>query len=344
MAEKKTTRQRWYCTLRDGSEENRKDYWSLKRANKDPIGDYEKQDEAVQAFKDLNLDATLWFQQGGKFVRTIKTLHSDDPKLMITVDSNDDEETIKANEKRMKEVQKARKLLEAQKAKEAEKPVIKEEKSTPVKTVKPVKKEATSKKTTTKKNSSKLSSILFNSEKIYEQAIFDVVIADRASLRQGTHKVKNRAEVSGTGKKPWQQKGTGRARAGSMRNPIFVGGGRAFGPTPERNYKLKVNKKVRKNALVSALTLLAQKDGVVVSNLAVEKISTKNLLAELSSLKIVDAKTLIITSDKQVFLSARNLEKVATTKVTSISVEQLLWADKLVISSEDIKFLEGLVK
>ncbi|WP_027334384.1 50S ribosomal protein L4 [Mycoplasma elephantis] len=185
---------------------------------------------------------------------------------------------------------------------------------------------------------------LFGSEKIYKQAIFDVVISDRASRRQGTHDVKNRGEVSGTGKKPWQQKGTGRARTGSLKTPVFVGGGRVFGPTPERNYKLKVNKKIRKNALISALTLLAQKNGVIVSETKVSKISTKELVSELKKLGSNNLKTLIVTSDTNVFLSARNLPKVITTKVTSISVEDLLWTDKLIISKNDIQYLEGLVK
>ncbi|MDJ1645787.1 50S ribosomal protein L4 [Mycoplasma phocimorsus] len=188
-----------------------------------------------------------------------------------------------------------------------------------------------------------LSSVLFNSEKIYNQAMFDVVIADRAALRQGTHKVKNRGEVSGTGKKPWQQKGTGKARTGSLRTPVFVGGGRAFGPTTERNYKIKVNKKVRKNALVSALTLLARKNGVIVADLSLSKISTKLLLSQLKELN-VGKKTVIVTSDSNIFFSAKNVQNVYVTKVTSLSVENILWADTLVITNCAVKYLEGLVK
>ncbi len=193
------------------------------------------------------------------------------------------------------------------------------------------------------KSTEGLTSVLFNSEKIYNQAMFDVVIADRAALRQGTHKVKNRGEVSGTGKKPWQQKGTGKARTGSLRTPVFVGGGRAFGPTTERNYKVKVNKKVRKNALVSALTLLARKNGVVVADLTLSKISTKLLLSQLKELN-AGKKTVIVTSDSNVFFSARNVQNVYVTKVTSLSVENILWADTLVITNCAVKYLEGLVK
>ncbi|WP_033160844.1 50S ribosomal protein L4 [[Mycoplasma] collis] len=188
---------------------------------------------------------------------------------------------------------------------------------------------------------------VFGYEKFNSQTVFDVILAERASKRQGTHKVKNRAEVSGTGKKPWRQKGTGKARTGSLRTPVFVGGGRAFGPTVERNYTLKVNKKVRNLAFKSALSQLGLNNQVVVTKINLEKISTKSLLEELSKLNI-DLKTLknvlIITSDKNVYLSGRNLQKISFSKVTSISVESLIRTDLMLISEEDIKYLEGIVK
>ena len=112
---------------------------------------------------------------------------------------------------------------------------------------------------------------VFGLSKIYSQAIFDVILSERASKRFSTHKVKNRGEVSGTGKKPWRQKGSGNARAGSLRSPIFVGGGRVFGPTTARNYSLKVNRKVRKNALLSALTLLAKDNAILVHEFKLAK-------------------------------------------------------------------------
>ena len=115
------------------------------------------------------------------------------------------------------------------------------------------------------KNTVELPSAVFGIE-INNQAMFDTVMMERASRRQGTHSVKSRAEVSGTGKKPWKQKGTGRARQGSLRSPQFVGGGRAFGPRVERNYNLKVNKKVRRLAFLSALSLLAKEGSILVDD------------------------------------------------------------------------------
>ncbi|WGI36587.1 50S ribosomal protein L4 [Mesomycoplasma lagogenitalium] len=186
---------------------------------------------------------------------------------------------------------------------------------------------------------------VFGLDKFYSQAVFDTIIAERASRRQGTHKVKNRAEVSGTGKKPWRQKGTGRARAGSMRSPIWVGGGRAFGPTVERNYNLKVNKKVRSLALFSALSELAKNNQVIVSDVKVEKYSTKELLSQLSALKLNQLRhILLVSNDEKTFISGRNLQNLVIRKVSSLLVEDLIQADVLVISQEDIKYLEGLVK
>ena len=183
---------------------------------------------------------------------------------------------------------------------------------------------------------------IFASPKIYEQAIFDTIMADRAAQRQGTHDVKSRAEVSGGGKKPWRQKGTGRARSGSNRSPIWVGGGRAFGPTPERNYILKVNKKVRKAAFISALTLLSNKKSVVIDDFKMSKISTKEAFKKLTSLKIENLKhILIVTTDEVVYKSVQNLPNVICVKPNSTSVENLLWADALVLSNEGLKNFEG---
>ncbi len=182
--------------------------------------------------------------------------------------------------------------------------------------------------------------------KVNTQAIFDTIMSERAAVRQGTHKVKNKGEVSGTGKKPWAQKGTGRARAGSLRSNVFVGGGVAFGPTNNRNYNLKVNKKVRKNALHSALTLKANDKAVIVNEIKLTKVSTKSMIAAITDLKLKDTqkKLLIITEDEKLFLSSNNLPKVQTIKVSSLSVEAIINADVIVISSADIKTLEGGTK
>ncbi|UUM19957.1 MULTISPECIES: 50S ribosomal protein L4 [unclassified Mycoplasma] len=188
----------------------------------------------------------------------------------------------------------------------------------------------------------KLPASLFASEKIYEQAIFDTILSERASRRQGTHQVKNRAEVSGSGKKPWRQKGTGRARHSSMRSPIWVGGGRAFGPQSEKNYSLKVNKKVRYNAFISALTLLAQDKAVLVDDLKLQTISTKALNIKLKELKLAHLKhVLVVTEDYNVFKSANNLPNVQTSKAHSLSVEALVGADVMIISHESLSILEG---
>jgi len=183
------------------------------------------------------------------------------------------------------------------------------------------------------------------SVKINTQAIFDTIMSERASVRQGTHKTKDRSEVRGGGRKPWRQKGTGRARAGSTRGPIWVGGGRVFGPTPERNYNLKVNKKVRKNALFSALSLKASEGSIKVQELKLDKISTKELINQVTKLLGKDQKkALIVTSDEKIFKSANNVKTIDTTKLASMSVEQIVNADIVIMSKEDIKTLEGMVK
>ncbi|WP_304662418.1 50S ribosomal protein L4 [Mycoplasmopsis bovis] len=194
-------------------------------------------------------------------------------------------------------------------------------------------------------DTSKLNPKLFASSKIYSQAIFDTIISDRASRRQGTHDVKSRAEVRGGGKKPWRQKGTGRARAGSTRSPIWVGGGRAFGPTPARNYKLKVNKKVRFNAFISALTLLAQSKAVVIDDFKLESISTKVAINKLNDLGIKNQKHILIaTNDEVTYKSVANLQNVICVKPSSVSVENLIWADVLVLSTEGYENFEGRIK
>lgn len=206
-------------------------------------------------------------------------------------------------------------------------------------------KEAPIKKEAPKAKKLSLNPALFDSEKIYEQAIFDAIMSERASLRQGTHDVKSRAEVRGGGKKPWRQKGTGRARAGSTRSPIWVGGGRAFGPTPERNYTLKVNKKVRFAAFVSALTLLAKNNQVILDDMKLESISTKAAVAKLEELKIKDLKhILIVTTDETLYKSVANLKNVIAVKPNSVSIEKLVWADVLVLSEEGLKNFEGRLK
>ncbi|MBN4083845.1 50S ribosomal protein L4 [Mycoplasma sp. CSL10137] len=212
---------------------------------------------------------------------------------------------------------------------------------------KEVKTTTTTKKVVKKvlKSEVKLPKALFQSEKIYEQAIFDTILSERASRRQGTHQVKNRAEVSGSGKKPWRQKGTGRARHSSMRSPIWVGGGRAFGPQSNKNYSLKVNKKVKYNAFVSALTLLSQDNAVIVDDLTLNSIKTKDLVNKLVELNVNDLRhVLVVNEDYNVFKSAKNLPNVATTKANSLTVEEIVGADVMIISKQSLELLERKAK
>ena len=163
----------------------------------------------------------------------------------------------------------------------------------------------------------------------------------QAATRQGTAKVKTRSEVSGGGRKPWKQKGTGRARAGSSRSPLWRGGGIVFGPTP-RNYTFKINKKERTIALKSALTELAKEKALVV----VDKI-------ELASLKTSEAKNLIkslniagnilfVTNgdNENLFMACRNLGYTQVLVVDEINVLDLVYADYVVIEEAAVKTLE----
>lgn len=197
------------------------------------------------------------------------------------------------------------------------------------------------------KTTSDLPSAVFGCQKVNKQAIFDTIMMERASRRQGTHSVKTRGEVSGSGIKPWRQKGTGKARAGSLRSPHFVGGGRAFGPQIERNYNIKVNKKVRKLAFFSALTLAAQDGNVFVTDaIKLDQPKTKVLIQQLHSLEGVKDKkhVVIVSSDDNVYRSANNIPNVAAIKLNSLTVEAILWADVLIFNPKDLEILEGMAK
>jgi len=177
----------------------------------------------------------------------------------------------------------------------------------------------------------------------HKQAIFDTVIAQQAAMRQATSKVKTRAEVRGGGRKPWKQKGTGRARQGSIRAPQWRGGGVAFGPTGERNYKLSVNKKVRALAFRSALSLkVNEKNLVIIDKFSFTKPSTKEMLEVMKSLKIDNQKTLIITKEKEelVVKSSANIAGVKALKQNQLNLFDLLDASKLVMTEEAAKAVE----
>jgi large subunit ribosomal protein L4 len=163
-------------------------------------------------------------------------------------------------------------------------------------------------------------------------------------MRQATSKTKKRDEVSGGGKKPWRQKGTGRARAGSSRSPIWVGGGVAFGPTGEQNYTLQQNKKEHRLALKSALTLKV-KDGLkVVDNLELKEIKTKSFIDIVKALK-AEGRILVvlIEVEENLALSARNLTNVTITVPTNVSVYDLLNNQSVIMSKAAVKALEEVL-
>ncbi len=163
--------------------------------------------------------------------------------------------------------------------------------------------------------------------------VHETVRAEQAALRQGTHAAKTRGQVSGGGAKPWKQKGTGRARAGSSRNPLWTGGGAAFGPQP-RHYTFKVNRKARRVALRSALSVHAQRGSVAVFDAgAFETPSTKRA-AELLAGWGPDARTLVVLTDAEANagLSFRNLDRVLVLPVQDAAVVNLIGAQRLLIS------------
>ena len=175
-----------------------------------------------------------------------------------------------------------------------------------------------------------------------EQAVHDAVVTQQANARQMTAKTKKRHEVAGGGKKPWRQKGTGRARAGSSRSPLWVGGGKIFGPDGNQNYTVYQNKKAHALAMKTVLSQKAVKGLIVVDDLTIKKISTKAFAKDLANLK-AEGKSIVVVSPKNAALikSANNLANVALRAVDNISVYDVLEATNLIISKDDIKTLEG---
>ncbi|WP_349582389.1 50S ribosomal protein L4 [Leuconostoc citreum] len=172
--------------------------------------------------------------------------------------------------------------------------------------------------------------------------ITDAVLMQRASMRQGTHAVKNRSAVSGGGRKPWKQKGTGRARAGSIREPQFRGGGIVFGPTP-RSYAYRINRKAYQLALKSVLSKkVAEGKLVVVEALSFEAPKTQDFKKVLANLS-VDTKTLVVVDEdnENAILSARNLTNVQVMTTKGINVLDVVNADKLVIVQSSIEEIQG---
>lgn len=174
-----------------------------------------------------------------------------------------------------------------------------------------------------------------------EAVVHSVLVNYLANQRQGTQSTKTRAEVSGGGRKPWRQKGTGRARQGSIRAPQWIKGGIALGPKP-RSYKYTVNKKEKRLAIKSVLSSkVLEKELTVVNEIKLKEIKTKEMQKALSNLK-VEGKTLILLPEKNetVQKSARNIEGVKTTLVNTINVYDLLKYKNLVVTLDTVKKLE----
>ena len=179
-----------------------------------------------------------------------------------------------------------------------------------------------------------------------DQVVYEQVNLAMANSRQGSHSVKNRSEVSGGGRKPWRQKGTGNARQGSIRAPQWVGGGVVFGPSANRNYTKKMNKKERRLALKSALTYKATDNEVVVlEKFEAATNKTKDMLKLLETLK-VSGKLLIVTTEltENVILATRNIATIKLVLANELNTYDVLSCDKLVITEDAVKYVEEVLK
>ena len=176
--------------------------------------------------------------------------------------------------------------------------------------------------------------------------LHDAIILTMASLRQGTHKTKNRSEVSGGGRKPWRQKGTGRARQGSIRSVQWVGGGNYGTPVP-RDYSKKQNRKERRIALKSALADKAnQKAIIILENLTIETPKTKEMMSILENLKVADKKVLLVVDafDDNMILASRNIQNLVLILAEEINVLDVVGTDVMVVTETALKNIEEVLK
>ena len=175
---------------------------------------------------------------------------------------------------------------------------------------------------------------------VNEHLVHRAVVSQLANNRQGTQKAKTRSEVSGGGKKPWRQKGTGHARQGSTRAPQWTGGGVVFAPTP-RDYSFKMNRKEKRLALKSALTSRVQENKLVVlDELKLNEIKTKNMKAVLDNLKVSGALIVLNENDQNVVMSAKNLEGVKTVLTNTINVFDILKYKTVVVTKAAVAEIE----
>ena len=175
---------------------------------------------------------------------------------------------------------------------------------------------------------------------VNEHLVHLAVVRQLANKRQGTQKAKTRSEVSGGGRKPWRQKGTGHARQGSIRAPQWTGGGVVFAPVP-RDYEVKMNKKERRAALKSALTSKVQDNKlVVVDSLALAEVKTKEMQRVLTNLKAEKALVITAADDKNVVLSARNIADVQTATVNTMNVYDVMKHNTVVVTKDAVASIE----
>ena len=175
---------------------------------------------------------------------------------------------------------------------------------------------------------------------VNEHLVHMAVVAQLANKRQGTQKAKTRSEVSGGGRKPWRQKGTGHARQGSTRAPQWTGGGVVFAPTP-RDYTIRLNKKEKRLALKSALTSrVLENKLIVVDELKFDEVKTKNFKAVMNNLKVSKALVVLADNDQNTVLSARNIPEVKTSLVNTINVFDILKYNTVVATKAAVASIE----
>ena len=184
-----------------------------------------------------------------------------------------------------------------------------------------------------------LSDAIFGVE-VNEHLVHMAVLQQLADKRQGTQKAKTRSEVSGGGRKPWRQKGTGHARQGSIRAPQWKGGGVVFAPVP-RDYSFKMNKKEKRAALKSALTSrVAEQKLVVLDELKFDEIKTKNMVNVLKNINVEKALIVTADNDKNVYMSARNIENVKTLPANTLNVYDVLKYNTVVLTKDAVAKIE----
>ena len=189
-----------------------------------------------------------------------------------------------------------------------------------------------------------LADAIYNAE-TNDHCIYLDVKQHLANRRQGTHKSKERAEIARTTKKLKRQKGTGGARAGSMKSPLFIGGGRVFGPRP-RDYSFKLNKKVKALARISALTYKAKDNAItVLEDFNFEQAKSKNYVELMKNLNMSDKKTLLVLGalNKNIYLSSRNLQGTKVVNASDLSTYDILNAENLILAESSVKVIETIL-